>query len=41
MGFASSQANVYLCLSALGNVLRQQGLDVDPAAAVLAAKQTY
>lgn len=41
MGFASTQANVYLCLSALGNVLRQQGLDVDPAAAVLAAKQTY
>jgi alanine-glyoxylate transaminase/serine-glyoxylate transaminase/serine-pyruvate transaminase len=41
MGFASSQTNVYLCLSALGNVLRQQGLDVDPAAAVLAAKQTY
>ena len=41
MGFASSQSNVYLCLSALGNVLRQQGLDVDPAAAVLAAKQTY
>jgi alanine-glyoxylate transaminase/serine-glyoxylate transaminase/serine-pyruvate transaminase len=41
MGFASSQANVYLCLSALGNILRQQGLDVDPAAAVLAAKQTY
>ena len=41
MGFASSQANVYLCLSALGNVLRQQDLDVDPAAAVLAAKQTY
>lgn len=41
MGFGSSQANVYLCLSALGNVLRQQGLDVDPAAAVLAAKQTY
>ncbi len=41
MGFASSQANVYLCLSALGNVLRQQSLDVDPAAAVLAAKQTY
>jgi alanine-glyoxylate transaminase/serine-glyoxylate transaminase/serine-pyruvate transaminase len=41
MGFASSQTNVYLCLSALGNVLRQQDLDVDPAAAVLAAKQTY
>lgn len=41
MGFASTQANVYLCLSALGNVLRQQGLDVDPAASVLAAKQTY
>ncbi|MBL6803945.1 MAG: alanine--glyoxylate aminotransferase family protein [Pseudomonadales bacterium] len=41
MGFASTQTNVYLCLSALGNVLRQQGLEVDPAAAVLAAKQSY
>jgi len=41
MGFASTQTNVYLCLSALGNVLLQQGLEVDPAAAVLAAKQSY
>ena len=38
MGFASSEKNVFLCLSALGNVLRAQGFGVDPAAAVIAAQ---
>ncbi len=40
MGFASSEKNVFLCLSALGNVLRAHGLDADPAAAVIAAQAT-
>ena len=41
MGFASSEKNVLLCLSALGNVLNAQGLSVDTAAAVAAAQASY
>lgn len=41
MGFASSEKNVLLCLSALGNVLNAQGLCVDTAAAVAAAQASY
>lgn len=41
MGFSSNPGNVYLCLSALGNVLSEMGHDCDPAKAVAAAKATY
>ena len=41
MGFASSPKNVLLCLSALGNVLSNQGYACDPAAAVAAAQAEY
>ena len=37
MGYASRRDNILLCLSALGNTLRQMGCDVDPAAATAAA----
>jgi alanine-glyoxylate transaminase/serine-glyoxylate transaminase/serine-pyruvate transaminase len=41
MGFSSNPGNVYLCLSALGNVLSAMGHECDPAKAVAAAKATY
>lgn len=41
MGFSSNPGNVYLCLSALGNVLNEMGHECDPATAVAAAKATY
>lgn len=41
MGFSSNPGNVYLCLSALGNVLNEMGHECDSAAAVAAAKATY
>lgn len=41
MGYASNRRNVLFCLSALGNVLNDQGLSCDPAAAVAAARATY
>ncbi|WP_461538686.1 pyridoxal-phosphate-dependent aminotransferase family protein [Spongorhabdus nitratireducens] len=37
MGYASRRDNILLCLSALGNTLKQMGCDVDPAAATAAA----
>ena len=41
MGFVSSDTNVRLCLSALGNVLSNQGFSCDPASAVAAAQAVY
>ena len=41
MGFASNKTNVLLCISALGNVLAAQGLQVDVSKAVAAAQGTY
>ncbi len=41
MGYASNKKNVLFCLSALGNVLNQQGYSCDPAAAVSAAQAHY
>jgi alanine-glyoxylate transaminase/serine-glyoxylate transaminase/serine-pyruvate transaminase len=38
MGYASNTKNVLFCLGALGSVLRQQGAQVDAAAAVAAAQ---
>lgn len=41
MGYASNKKNVLFCLSALGNVLSEQGYSCDPAAAVSAAQVHY
>lgn len=41
MGYASKKKNVLFCLSALGNVLNEQGFPCDPAAAVSAAQAHY
>lgn len=41
MGFASNKKNVLLCVSALGNVLAGQGLQVDVSAAIAAAQAAY
>ena len=41
MGYASNKKNVLFCLSALGNVLNEQGFSCDPAAAVSAAQAHY
>lgn len=41
MGFSSNKTNVLLCVSALGNVLAAQGMQVDVSKAVAAAQRTY
>ncbi|MCI5107377.1 MAG: alanine--glyoxylate aminotransferase family protein [Pseudomonadales bacterium] len=41
MGYASNQTNVLNCLTALGAVLADQGMDCDAAAAVAAARAVY
>ena len=41
MGFASNKTNVLLCVSALGNVLAAQGLQVDVSKAVAAVQSAY
>lgn len=41
MGFASNHRNVFLCLSALGNVLSSMGHKCNGAEAVAAAKASY
>lgn len=41
MGFASNKTNVLLCVSALGNVLAAQGMQVDVSKAVAAAQTAY
>jgi alanine-glyoxylate transaminase/serine-glyoxylate transaminase/serine-pyruvate transaminase len=41
MGFASNKSNVLLCISALGNVLATQGMQVDVSKAVAAAQVVY
>lgn len=41
MGFASNKGNVLLCISALGNVLATQGMQVDVSKAVAAAQAVY
>jgi len=41
MGFASNKSNVLLCISALGNVLSTQGMQVDVSKAVAAAQAIY
>ncbi len=41
MGYASNQANVYLCLTALSNVLLSMGQKVDQQAALEAARAVY
>lgn len=41
MGFASNKSNVLLCISALGNVLATQGVQVDVSRAVAAAQAAY
>jgi alanine-glyoxylate transaminase / serine-glyoxylate transaminase / serine-pyruvate transaminase len=41
MGFASNKKNVLLCISALGNVLSAQGLQLDVSKAVNAAQSIY
>lgn len=41
MGFASNKKNVLLCVSALGNVLAAQGLQVDVSKAVAAVQASY
>jgi alanine-glyoxylate transaminase / serine-glyoxylate transaminase / serine-pyruvate transaminase len=41
MGFASNKNNVLLCISALGNVLATQGMQIDVSKAVEAAQAVY
>ncbi len=41
MGFASNKKNVLLCISALGNVLAAQGMQVDVSKAVAEAQAVY
>lgn len=41
MGFASNKKNVLLCVSALGNVLAAQGMQVDVSKAVVSAQTVY
>ena len=41
MGFASNKKNVLLCVSALGNVLAAQGMQVDVSKAVAAVQAAY
>tara|TARA_B110000858_G_scaffold115070_1_gene131539 strand:- start:59817 stop:60959 length:1143 start_codon:yes stop_codon:yes gene_type:complete len=41
MGFASNKKNVLLCVSALGNVLSAQGMQVDVSKAIAAVQATY
>lgn len=41
MGFASNQSNVLLCVSALGNVLAAQGMQVDQSKAIAAVQAIY
>ncbi|PCJ26409.1 MAG: alanine--glyoxylate aminotransferase [SAR86 cluster bacterium] len=41
MGFASNRKNVLFCLSALGNVLTDSGMDASSARATAAAKSVY
>ena len=41
MGFASNKSNVLLCISALGNVLASQGIQVEVSKAVAAAQAVY
>ena len=41
MGFASNKSNVLMCVSALGNVLAAQGMQVDVSKAVAAAGAVY
>ena len=41
MGFASNKKNVLLCVSALGNVLSAQGMNVDVSKAIAAVQSAY
>jgi alanine-glyoxylate transaminase/serine-glyoxylate transaminase/serine-pyruvate transaminase len=41
MGFASNKNNVLLCVSALGNVLAAQGIQIDVSKAVSSAQAVY
>ncbi len=41
MGYASTQANVMLCLTALGNTLENMNVKIDKAAALEAASEIY
>jgi len=41
MGFASNKSNVLFCISALGNVLASQGIQVEVSKAVAAAQAVY
>ena len=41
MGFASNKSNVLFCISALGNVLATQGIQVEVSKAVAAAQAVY
>ena len=41
MGFASNERNVLTCLSALEAVLSREGADINPGAAVKAARQVF
>lgn len=41
MGFASNKTNVLLCVSALGNVLASQGMQLDVSKAVAAVQAAY
>lgn len=41
MGFASNKTNVLLCVSALGNVLASQGMQLDVSKAVAAVQAVY